>query len=373
MSPAQESTRTTRAARRIAGLAGAAACASAMAPLAAPTAYAANATGQQNYNCIVTVDENPGEPGSVDLTASLQLDLPDRVEPGQSFSVSGTFSVQLSGEMGALFSAYFPTAQVISDGLKIPANIGGQDVLIGTSRLDSGNQSTSSQPMVLSGPVNSDPIDVPQDASGEVTFSMPRNDSVDAISRGGRAAFTATLIAQGGLVPGYDKGTDRVSCDSPSGESVPIGSVPIAVPEGAPAPGASPQSGNDGGGAAPAGGSSASRSSSGGAAATAAGQSSGAAAKDNKPASALETAQAADGGAPQAAAGEPANVTSGNSSLLANGRSAGQPDPGSGFYIPLEGLAWGTGIIVGASLLFTWWSGLRLRRLKDFADEYGRD
>lgn len=362
-------TGSSRRATRLAALGGAAACAAALAPITAPPAEAARATGQQTYSCVITVDENPGEPGFVDLTASLQLDLPDQVSPGETFSVNGTFSVQLSGELGALFSAYFPTAQVISDGLTIPVSAGGQDMLIATSRLDSGNQSTSGQPMVLSAPVNSDPITVPADATGDVTMHMPRNDSVDAISRDGRAAFTATLVAQGGIVPGYEKGTDRVSCDATSGDPVAIGSVPIAARADEPAPAArpgepQPQSANDAGRAAPAGGNAAPRSSAASSPRAAA------------PANALQKAQAESGGeqpaGPAAAAAggaqDGAAATSSGTSLLASNQLAAEEDPGSGFFIPLEGLAWGTGIIVGACLIFSAWSNLRLRRLKELAE-----
>ena len=363
-------TTKTFAPRRLAALAGATACAAALAPITtAPTAEAARATGQQTYNCVITVDENPGEPGFVDLTASLQLDLPDQVAPGDTFSVGGTFSVQLAGELGALFSSYFPTAQIISDGLTIPVNAGGQDMLIGTSRLDSGNQSTKGQPMVLSAPVNSDPITVPQDATGDLTVNMPRNDSVDAISRDGRAAFTATLIAQGGIVPGYDKGTDRVSCNATSNDPVAVGTVPIAAPA-APAPGPSaPQPGNDAGRAASAQG--AAPAASGGNAPSKAARAS---SKAAAPANALQKAQAESGGElPAAAAAAPGDASGQGTSLLADSRLAAQESPGSGFYIPLEGLAWGTGIIVGACLIFTAWSNLRLRRLKEFAADQRAD
>ncbi|HCT14285.1 MAG TPA: hypothetical protein DIW82_05685, partial [Corynebacterium nuruki] len=103
------------------------------------------------------------------------------------------------------------------------------DQLVAASRIDSGRIDTGKLPLVLGGSFSTDPISVPADAQGDVSFSMPRNDSVPAISEDGMSAFTAVLVAEGGLVPGYDKGTDRVSCSSPSGESAPVGSVPVAA------------------------------------------------------------------------------------------------------------------------------------------------
>jgi hypothetical protein len=187
------------------------------APVVLPTAAAATATGQQTYNCAITVDENPTEPSYMDLTANVTLNLPDQVNPGDQFSVDGNFSVQLPGEIAGLFAGYFPVAQVTSDSLTLPVNVGGQDQLVAASRIDSGRIDTGQTPLDFGGNFSTDPISVPADAQGDVPFSMPRNDSVPAISEDGMSAFTAVLVAEGGLVPGYDKGTDRVSCTSPAG------------------------------------------------------------------------------------------------------------------------------------------------------------
>ena len=194
-------------------------------PLTVAPAAAVPAEKQQAYDCTIIVEENPSEPAQMDLNVKINLNLPDRVTAGEELSVDGSFSTQLPGEMGALMGAYFPFGQVTSDGMSFPVTIGGEEQLVSTSYIDTGRIDMRRPPVVFEGSFTTDPIQVPQGAEGEVGFSMPRNDSVPAISRDGMAAFTATLIAEGGIVPGYDKGTDRVSCNA-KGTPAQIGTVP---------------------------------------------------------------------------------------------------------------------------------------------------
>jgi hypothetical protein len=325
-----------------------------------PQALAAPASAQQTYNCAVTVDENPTEPSYMDLTANITLNLPDQVAAGDTFSVDGTFQVQLPGEIGALFAGYFPFAQVTSDALTLPVNVAGEDQLVAASRIDSGRVDTRNLPVVFNSSFSTDQITVPADARGEVAFGMPRNDSVPSLNEEGMAAFTATLFAEGGLVPGYDKGTDRVSCKSASGESAPIGSVPVSgaaagTGGGAPAvtSGATGTAGTAAGGAA-----------TGGANRIAAAQDADAAGddKENKD-DAGNTDNAADSSQVDQALADQLRLMSMNQAASNNSNDGGA-------YISKAAVGWGTLGIVVASVLFTVLTNVRTRRLERAEDEY---
>lgn len=316
-----------------------------------PEAAAASGQAQQTYSCAITVDENPTEPSYMDLTTNVTLDLPDQVAPGDQISVAGHLSVQLTGQMAGLFGAYFPSAQVTSDGLTLPVNIGGQDQLVHTSYVDSGKIDTRRPPLVFGGDFTTDPIAVPVDAQGQLTVTMPRNGSVPAISRDGMAAFTATLIAEGGIVPGYDKGTDRVSCDLASGEPAVIGSVAI-------------------GGAATAG-----TGQTAGVTVPGAGAASTVVAGGNR----VQAAQGAEvGGDPAAGPADAASTGSNDASAEATRELADQmrlmsmnqaASRDEGTHIPLSVVGWGTLGVVVASVLFTVATNARTRRLERAAGD----
>lgn len=383
--------------RRATGSAGAVAIVTALSPLAAPPAAAAPAEAQQTYACKITVDENPSEPSDMDLTVNVNLDLPDEVKAGDELSVDGNFSVQLPGEMGALFGAYFPSAQVTSDGLMLPVNIGGQEQLVSTSYIDSGKIDTRNPPVVFGADFTTDPVEVPEDAEGDVAFNMPRNDSVPAISTDGMSAFTATLFAEGGLVPGYDKGTDRVSCSSANDESKEIGTVPIV-------PGDAGDSGNAGGGGEAGGADNAGAAGGGGNTGGASGSAGGAGNATENAAPRTNRVQDAQGGGQgdegdqgdpgdgendenkddnrddEAAAADDGNASGGDSDAnaaatreladqmrLMSMNQASSNDEGS--YVPLSAIGWGTLGIVAASILFTVAMNTRTRRVERAAED----
>lgn len=337
-----------------------------------PTATAATAQGQQTYTCAITVDENPTEPSYMDLTANVSLNMPDHVKPGSEFTVDGTFSVQLPGELASLFDAYFPSARVTSDSVTLPMNIGGQQQIVRTSYIDSGKLDTRKPPIVFGGSFTTDPVTVPQDAQGEVSITLPQNGTVPAISRDGMAAFTAVMAAQGGIVPGYEKGTDRISCDVAGDQPAQIGTIPISAPAGG---GAAASPGNNGaGGASAAGGAAA-----GGGAGAAMNSGGAAAAAPNTAGNRVQDAQAVgstpNAGAPAPQSGE-ATLADGSSSqatqeladqlrLQSLNQAASHND---GINVPLSLVGWGTLGIVLASFLFTVATNARTRRLIDAAD-----
>lgn len=325
----------------------------ALAPVLATPAAAAPVRAQQTYACVITVDENPGQPGNMDLTVNVALNLPEQVRAGDQFSVSGDFSVQLPGEIGALFGAYFPTARVTSDGLVLPIDVGGHQQLVRTSYIDSGTIDTRRPPVVFGGAFTTDPITVPNNAGGTVGFGMPRNDSVPATSYEGTAALTAVMAAQGGIVPGYDKGTDRVSCRSNDGTSAHIGSVPIVAATAATAAASAP-------------------------AALAAPLA--AAPRTNRVQAAQTPAAPASGdpvpGTDPAAPAQPGAAGSDDSAqatreladqmrlLVMNQASARESDD----RVPLSVVAWGTLAIVAVSAAFTVFTNTRTKRLQRAAD-----
>ncbi|WP_297007054.1 hypothetical protein [uncultured Corynebacterium sp.] len=323
-----------------------------------PQALASPATAQQTYTCAVTVDENPTEPSYMDLTANITLNLPDRVAPGDAFSVDGTFQVQLPGEIGALFAGYFPFAQVTSDALTLPVNVAGQDLLVRASRIDSGRVDTRNLPVVFTSSFSTDTIAVPADAGGEVAFSMPRNDSVPSLNEDGTAAFTATLFAEGGIVPGYDKGTDRVSCRSAPGESAPIGSVAVSGAAGAGAPTATT------GGTGAVTGSGAVTAATGGANRVQAAQ--GAASPS---AEAVPGDEGDDDGADANAVFSRADQALVDQLRLMSMNQAASGS-GGGSYLSKAAVCWGTLCIVTAAVLFTVLTNARTRRLDRAEDRY---
>ncbi|AGP31437.1 hypothetical protein [Corynebacterium terpenotabidum] len=312
----------------------------------APPALAATVSAQQTYNCAITVDENPSEPSYMDLTININLDLPDQVSPGDSFSVDGSFSVQLPSELGSLFGAYFPSAQVTTDTLTIPVNVAGQDQLLATSRIDSGRVDTRIQPVVFSGAFTTDPVSVPADATGDVSFSMPRNGSVPAISEEGMSAFTAVMVAEGGVVPGYDKGTDRISCSSPSGESAPIGSVAVGA------------AGSSGAGSA------------GTAATTTGGTGTTTSTNRVQAAQDAESTESPVPGDASASADTAATDQALADQLRLLSMTGAANGNGGGSYISRATVGWGTLGIVLTSVLFTVLTNARTRRLEQAGEEY---
>lgn len=331
-----------------------------------PQALAAPATAQQTYTCAVTVDENPTEPSYMDLTANITLNLPDQVAPGDTFAVDGTFQVQLPGEIGALFAGYFPFAQVTSDALTLPVNVAGADQLVGASRIDSGRIDTRNLPVVFNSSFSTDQITVPADAQGEVAFGMPRNDSVQSLNEDGLAAFTATLVAEGGLVPGYDKGTDRVSCKSASGESAPIGSVPVTAGAGAGAGGGAgtPSVATGGAGAVAAGGANRIQAAQGAASSAAAVQG-----EDGDKDKDKDNADGR-GDAQDAAGSSQVDQALADQLRLMSMNEAASNNNGGGAYISTAAVGWGTLGIVAASVLFTVLTNVRTRRLESAEDGY---
>lgn len=321
----------------------------ALTPLVIPQAAAAQVQAQQTYSCAITVDENPTAPSYMDVTVNIALNLPDQVAPGEQFSADGNLSFQLPGEMGAMFGAYFPTAQVTSDALTFPVNVAGTEQLVQTSYIDSGTIDTRNPPVVFGGGFTTDMITVPSGAQGEVSFSMPRNGSVPAISRDGMAAFTATLLAQGGLIPGYDKGTDRVSCDVASDAPAQIGSVPVRSGGSAGSTGAN--SGAQGGtGISNSGGNRVQAAQNGGGAPT----NGNLAANNGQPG----TAQASD---------DSTRVLADQMRLLSMNQAASRSD---GTSISVSTIGWSTLGIVLASVLFTVVTNARSRRLESASRDY---
>ncbi|WP_182348496.1 DUF6801 domain-containing protein, partial [Tomitella gaofuii] len=210
--------------------------------LAAQEASASPARQQHTYGCEVINVDMPNQPAHVDVTAAMRMDVPDRVRPGETITLTGAFSVQLPEAIRVPFAAYFPSAQVVSGDLTIPVTVGGQTTLLALSRFDTGAVSTAANPLVFSGTVSSDPFTVPDGASGDLAVGMPADGSVPAAVGSGDAAFNATLHATGGLVPGYDEGTDKISCTS-GGAAPVLATVPLAAesPDGpAAAPVAAP-------------------------------------------------------------------------------------------------------------------------------------
>jgi len=355
-----KNTRSIKSTKSIAGL-GVAATVLAVAPVIAPQAAAAPVQAQQNYTCAITVDENPTEPSFMDLTTNVSLNLPDQVAPGDQVSISGHLSVQLAGERAGLCGVYFPSAQVTSDGLTIPVSVGGQEQLVGTSYIDSRKIDTRQPPLVFGGDFTTNPITVPTDAQGDLSFTMPRNGSVPAISRDGMAAFTATLIAEGGIVPGYDKGTDRVSCDLNAGAPASLGSVPIGAAASVGAAGAAGGTAN---------GAPQVTSVSPGATAATGASTNRVQAAQGAAAPATSEAAKTPGETPAVANDASAQATrelADQMRLLSMNQAASRDD---GSHIPLSVIGWGTVGVVLASVLFTVAMNVRTSRLRRAAEDY---
>lgn len=323
--------------------------------LGTPQAAAAPARQQHTYGCEVINVDMPDQPAHVDVTTALQTDAPDQVRPGETITLTGTFSVQLPESIRGLFAAYFPSAQVVSDDLTVPVTVGGQTTVLAMSRFDTGVVSTTVNPLVFSGTVSSDPFTVPDGASGDLIVGMPADNSVPARVGSGDAAFNATLYAKGGLVPGYDEGTDEISCTA-GGAPAPMATVPIIArgsgASAAPPPAAAAQTQGSGGagGGAPAAGT----------------------APEGSPAPAPGTpppqAPAPPGAAAGAANAAPRPDDAQYTGLYSAPAAAQEGASDSGIRIPLRWIGWGTAAVVIVSGLFTAWSEYRLHRLRELLD-----
>lgn len=250
-----ETTHTRRAARR--GLAAVAAGtllgSAAALGVDGAVAHAAPQRAQLTYDCLAAPEGFEDQTAPYGFVASLELDLPDRVAPGDSIDLNGTFSVQVPEELRKLTDDYFTTMQVISDDLTIPVNVGGNTTKVPVSRFDSGPMSPKEQPMIVRGSVGAEPFAVPGDASGEVRVGLPENDSASSIVDGGPVAFNASALVSGGFVESFfDHYTYKVACTVPEGGDTTVATIGVDAPSGgepaAPAPAAGSGGGTSGGG-----------------------------------------------------------------------------------------------------------------------------
>ncbi len=352
-------------------------------PSVAVSADAEPRRGQLSYNCVLVYTGLPDQPTSMDITASLQVDVPASMEPGQSLSMSGTFSVQVPEQIRGMMSGYFPTTQAVSDALMIPVSVGGSTTLLRASHFDSGVTNSASQPLVLSGTVSLDPFLVPADASGELVIGLPINDSVPSITGPGNVAFTAEVFLTGGLVPGYGDAVYRVSCTAPGGADGTVARIAISAPAAAPAA-AAPAAPAIAVPAAPAVAAPAAQAPAAAAPAAPAPAAVAPAPTAAAPApAAAAPAPAAVAPAPAAAAPAPAAVAPAPAAAAAPGAAApaatysgavqpaaayGAIPPSDDISIPLSWIVWGTLAVVGSSLLFSLWSGRRMRMLRASRD-----
>ena len=205
-------------------------------------AHAAPKRAQLTYDCLAAPEGFEDQTSTYGFVASLEMDLPDRVAPGDALPINGTFSVQVPEELRKLTDDYFTTMQVISDDLTIPVNVNRNTTKVPVSRFDSGPMSPKQQPMIVSGAVGADAFQVPGDATGEVRVGLPENDSAKSIVDGSPVAFNASALVSGGFVESFfDHYTYKLSCTVPEGGDTTVAAIGINAPGGgsdAPAPAA---------------------------------------------------------------------------------------------------------------------------------------
>lgn len=226
-------TNAPRARRGLAALtAGALLAPAAALGMGGAVAHAAPQRAQLTYDCLAAPEGFEDQRSSYGFVASLELDLPDRVAPGDALPMTGTFSVQMPEELRKLTDDYFTTMQVISDDLTIPVSVNGQTTKVPVSRFDSGPMSPKQQPMIVSGPVGADAFRVPDDAAGDVRVGLPENDSAQSIIDGSPAAFNASALVSGGFVETFfDHYTYKLSCIVPEGGDTTVATIGVDAPQ----------------------------------------------------------------------------------------------------------------------------------------------
>lgn len=196
-------------------------------------AHAAPKRAQLTYDCLAAPEGFEDQTATYGFVASLEMDLPDRVAPGDALPVNGTFSVQVPEELRKLTDDYFTTMQVISDDLTVPVSVNGNTTKVPVSRFDSGPMSPKQQPMIASGAVGADAFQVSGDASGEVRVGLPENDSAKSIVDGSPVAFNASALVSGGFVESFfDHYTYKLSCTVPEGGDTTVAAIGIDAPGG---------------------------------------------------------------------------------------------------------------------------------------------
>lgn len=139
--------------------------------------YASSSTtlvGQGAYLCESKPVGLPYE--TYNVTLRISLNAPASVSPGQTVSLSGTATLQLPEK------AYQEGKQVgeteadgFSDTLSIATSVNGRTTDVHANRWQTAPFPWS-DPAVISAPITIQPFTVPANASGPITFSLPRNE-----------------------------------------------------------------------------------------------------------------------------------------------------------------------------------------------------
>jgi hypothetical protein len=205
--------------------------------------------GQLTYTCDAAASGYEDQAEPYPFGVALQMDVPERVRPGDVLSLSGTLSVQFPEELRSLAADYFTYAQAVSDSVTIPVTIGGRTTVLKASHFDSGKVATKNQPLILSSVVSLAPFTVPAGADGDIVVELPANGTVPSNIDDSTVAFTALALLSGGVVATfYSEYTYKAACRAPDGAQRTVAKIPVARPD---AP--SSEQGGSGGPAAPSG------------------------------------------------------------------------------------------------------------------------
>jgi len=303
---------------------------------AAPPAAAAThaVTGQHQYTCQIAQSNKPSKKPIMtsSMQLSMQLTVPDSIQPGQRLSLRGTMSLQFPEELATYGKTLVDTANGFSDTMSVALTMNGRTTVVRADRWQSPNVKVEN-PLIVRAPVSFPAVSVPAGSTGSIKIAMPRDGVLKNpyFASPSAVAFTAAAQAHGALLNANFYLACAGASSTPTFATIPIGSA------------AAPQN---------------------------AGQS-------GTPSAAAGGLSEVPGGDPSAAADDPfgadttqTGVAAGPGDQVVDGSLAsGTSQHGQGIYVPAGVLIFIGVVVCLAALAFAGWTQYRLTALRASLDD----
>ncbi|MFT4187860.1 MAG: hypothetical protein QM621_04700 [Aeromicrobium sp.] len=145
-------------------------------------AEARTATAQAAYECAAMFDgqENTqvaGEAGIWTVTASMQLQVPESVAPGQRVPLNGVLALQMPEDLRQSMEGFLDTVEAYSDTASVTLGVNGGTDIHNADRWQTPRQKVGN-PFVVKGAIGFPSFTVPSNASGVVKIGLPQNNVV---------------------------------------------------------------------------------------------------------------------------------------------------------------------------------------------------
>lgn len=180
------------------------------------------------YSCVSAPAGYPELSRKTPVNLAVRLDIPASVRPGSSIILRGTVSIQIPESLRVLIR-YWREIDASSDNLTFPVAMNGKTVVVEASRLQTGFRSAKSNPLIVSGVVSTQALQIPTGTTGNIVIDLPHNGTVRSPIDQAPAAFTLRLHATGGPLIRRDV-TSHMACSAPENTSLMIASIPVSAP-----------------------------------------------------------------------------------------------------------------------------------------------